>query len=151
MKRGNWAVMHRFDIRDAVGNLYLRRWRIVQTPWCAIYLHAIHRPDHDRWLHDHPWSFASMVLVGGYTEWWAPNQWAATAVPNLSRLKRIMRPFRLRVMRRGHFHAIRELGRTPTWTLVLCGPRRGHWGYATSAGFVPAGDGGFPDYERAWN
>ena len=39
-------------------------------------------------------------------------------------------------IRHGEFHAIAGLDRRPTWTLLLVGPRRSGWGFATERGFV---------------
>lgn len=36
--------------------------------WRRAYLHVLGRPDADREHHDHPWSFWTLVLWGGYTE-----------------------------------------------------------------------------------
>lgn len=36
--------------------------------WRRAYLHILGRPDDDREYHDHPWSFWTIVLFGGYTE-----------------------------------------------------------------------------------
>lgn len=65
----NWAFMQRFEIPnyDSEGN-YLTRWRVVQTPWFGIYVHRFDGPDPRPTLHDHPWNFQSLVLVGGYVE-----------------------------------------------------------------------------------
>jgi hypothetical protein len=62
-----WAFFKRFDITDSRG-VYLRRWRLIQTPLFAIYLHRIFLEDADREPHDHPWNFTSLVLRGGYIE-----------------------------------------------------------------------------------
>lgn len=48
-------------------------WRQPFTWLCqkldiSIRLHWIHTPDLDRALHDHPWTFLSVVLIGSYTE-----------------------------------------------------------------------------------
>jgi hypothetical protein len=56
------------------GELYLRRWFIwprkpadlKMVP--RLYLHKFYTGDSDRHLHDHPWSFTSLILKGGYTE-----------------------------------------------------------------------------------
>ena len=37
-------------------------------PWRRVYLHVLGRPDKDREYHDHPWSFWTIILWGGYTE-----------------------------------------------------------------------------------
>jgi hypothetical protein len=36
--------------------------------WRRLYLHILGRPDADREYHDHPWSFWTIILFGGYTE-----------------------------------------------------------------------------------
>lgn len=135
---GSWAFLSRFDITDPkTGELYLRRWRIVQTPWFAIYLHKIATPDKDRDLHDHPWPFVSLVLRGGYDELLVTTN---TAMDDYLRGGRP--PFRVRrwmslgCRRATDAHRITRLHRTPTWTLVLTGPRRRSWGFYTEHGFV---------------
>lgn len=49
-------------------SVYMRRWRFLNTPWFGIRLHHIIRSDYDRELHDHPFTFLSIILRGGYTE-----------------------------------------------------------------------------------
>lgn len=63
-----WAFLRREDLRDGDGAIYLRRWRILETPWFGVLLHNIRKPDHDRDAHDHPWSWLTIALRGGYTE-----------------------------------------------------------------------------------
>ncbi len=46
---------------------YLIRTRF-ETPWGSIRLHHWIGPDDDRAKHDHPWSFVTFVLRGGYTD-----------------------------------------------------------------------------------
>ncbi|WP_457226787.1 hypothetical protein [Mycobacteroides abscessus] len=48
---------------------YLLRWYLIpRNPVLNIYLHQFLRSDDDRALHDHPWWFWSMVLLGHYYE-----------------------------------------------------------------------------------
>lgn len=54
---------------------YMRRWWLFNpygTWWGkrlpSIRIHAIQRGDTDRHLHDHPWTFRSIILMGGYDE-----------------------------------------------------------------------------------
>ena len=49
------------------GKLYLWRLYILRTPWFGVMLHKIMDDDPDC-LHDHPWSFVSFILKGGYEE-----------------------------------------------------------------------------------
>lgn len=44
-----------------------RRWKIVGTPWFAVWVHRISEGD-DRPMHTHPWPNASLILRGSYRE-----------------------------------------------------------------------------------
>lgn len=117
-----WAVLDAIDI-GTEGDPYLDRLRILQTPYFCLYLHHIHRADTERDPHDHPWSFASLVLAGGYEEDVWPRKedsasWAARSRPRWS----------LRTIRQHQAHAITSVT-GPLWTLVLTGPRRADWGF----------------------
>lgn len=55
-------------IRDGKDNpVYLIRYSLFTCPWFAIKLHKIMLSDDDC-MHDHPWSFISIILRGGYVE-----------------------------------------------------------------------------------
>lgn len=116
-----WAFMEKFEVPqyDGDGN-YLTRWRVIQTPWFAFYVHKFTGPDPRPTLHDHPWNFLSVVLKGGYTE---------------HRMDPLTRDVNLHEVRRFNFvrandaHAILHLHRNPTWTLLFVGRRRRTWGY----------------------
>lgn len=121
-----WGLFHRFLISDG-NTVYIDRLTILTTPWFSIKLHRIFRPDNQRELHDHPWNFFSIVLLGWYLEdtvdgrkkvrWW---NWKPCEGP------------------KGR-HSIREVSRSPVWTLVFTGPRRRTWGFWVDDGtrFVP--------------
>lgn len=66
-RESRWALFSR-KVIGPQSNPMLIRWRLLQTPWFGIYLHLIHREDLDRLPHDHPWTFWSLVLRGGYEE-----------------------------------------------------------------------------------
>lgn len=121
-RSSRWAFMERFEVPDLdhPERTYLSRLRIVQTPWCALYLHRMDTPDSRPTLHDHPWSFVSFVLRGGYVE--QRLNLKTRAVERKHRR-------RLNVMRRDDAHYIERLDRTPTWTLLFVGARRRTWGY----------------------
>lgn len=137
-----WALGKRHDIPDLADPqaTYLTRWRLVQTPWFGVYLHAIRLPDTDRHLHDHPWDFASVVLAGGYTEELVHEDRGTRTRfvgPHRRGSDGMLRPtLKLRWRRRTNvkrahvYHRVQRLTRTPTWTLALTGPRRPvPWGY----------------------
>lgn len=151
-KSGRWAFMRRMVLRRSDGDVYMRRLRIVQTPWFAVYLHRFDAPDPGVDLHDHPWWFGSLVLRGGYIE---QRFDARDACAQAEAAERIDRVWRLAVpaargesVVRGRWswrsmpltecHTIRELLRVPTWTLVVCGPRRRSWGFYEPSGWVPS-------------
>lgn len=104
---------------DDPSRTYLVRYRLIQTPLFAIYLHKIIEPDSRPTLHDHPWPFIAFVLRGGYQEVRLDRRTMTVA----SRYVKVMN-----VMRRGDAHYIASLRRT-TWTLLLVGARRSTWGY----------------------
>lgn len=49
------------------GQIYLIRYSLFSCPWFAIKLHNIVRDD-DICMHDHPWTYISIILKGGYVE-----------------------------------------------------------------------------------
>lgn len=119
-KRKPWQFMTRFKIHTADGRLYLDRLRIIQTPFFGIMLHKFMLPDSDPYVHDHPWSFISIVLRGGYWEM-RRNKHDYTMNPKHVRF--------INIKRRDDAHFVYQLDRVPTWTLVIHGRRRRTWGF----------------------
>jgi hypothetical protein len=117
-----WAAFKRFDIpdMDRPDRTYLRRWRIVETPWFGVKVHHILMTDSDRAHHDHPWSFVSLILRGGYEE-------SIRGVAETVRRRR--RPGRWHRMPAEGLHRITTLYGRSCWTLVVNGPRRREWGF----------------------
>lgn len=142
-KSGRWAVMRRMVLRRTDGVTYMRRLRIVQTPLFAVYLHRFDAPDPGLDLHDHPWWFASLVLRGGYTEELTDTRQASTQALFADEFETCRRGVErewtagtVHSVRLDQCHTIRRLLRIPTWTLVLCGPRRRTWGFYEPDGWV---------------
>lgn len=115
------------EIISRTGEVHFRRWRVLQTPLCAIYVHNIRRSDEEKDPHDHPWWFASLILRGGYKERvWRPEETA----------EHVREPGSLFWHPTNVFHKITLLG-DEAWTLVVTGPRTHDlWGYRTSEGWV---------------
>lgn len=127
----NWAFCNYIDIPSTVdkGNVYLRRFRVVQTPWFSFLVHWIYEPDSDRDPHDHPWRFISFVWRGGYTE---------CVVDNLGDLGRDECRERWSVHSMSLDKAHRITSVIPnTVTVVLTGRRQQVFSFWTKNGRVP--------------
>lgn len=101
--------------------VYMRRWKLLRSRWFGVRLHHIVRSDADRELHDHPFTFVSFILRGGYWEhtidgrrtWYGPGSIVVRSAEALHRLE------------------LEDEGRRegPAWTLVFRGPLRREWGF----------------------
>lgn len=112
-----------FVIGDAL-RPYLFRWFVLpRNKYFNLFLHKFMRDDDDKALHDHPWLFVSIVLLGGYRE-------------ILQDGVVIRRAGSICLRRAEHRHRV-ELLRVPTWTLVFTGPKIRTWGFWCPRGFVP--------------
>lgn len=131
--KGNirWAFLKWADIESAFhpGYVYLRRLRIFQTPWFALYLHFIFEPDLDRDPHDHPCNFWALIVRGGYLE--------DVFTHPLTRIPRsnTWGPGTVHKMPVEFAHQIRRLN-GKTVTLCWFGHRQRQWGFWTDEGFV---------------
>ena len=120
-----WGL-YRSDIGD-----YMHRW-ILRTPWFTLRLHHILRSDAGRDFHDHPFSFVSLILWGGYIEH-RPPCLCGTGAPDT--LCRRFGPGSIVRRRAADLHRL-ELA-APAWTFVIATPYFRKWGFQTKAGWVP--------------
>lgn len=127
-------ALGRSDIYSG-GILYMRRWRLIHRKWFGVRLHHIVRSDADRELHDHPFTFVSIILWGGYYEhtvdgrctWYGPGSIVVRSADVLHRLK----------LERETVQVWPAYDRDiPAWTLVFRGPLRREWGFLTGKGWV---------------
>jgi len=118
-----WVFFRRLDIVHD-GEIYLRRWRLIETPWFGVLLHRIAKPDDGRSYHDHPWSFVSFVLRGWYREL---VMWGPEGHPRIFAARRLVRW--VTAKRAEDAHRIEAVPPGGAWTLVLRGPRRRTWGF----------------------
>lgn len=110
---------------------YITRLHVLKTPWFAICLHWLHKPDPEPYLHDHPVTFLSVVLRGAYGE----------------RRKIGDEPVKLRI-----HHWFNWIHATPddrhtivavepkTLTLCFMGPKSREWGFHSDCGFASTTD-----------
>lgn len=112
-------------------NPFLYQFQLVRTPWFGVFLHVILRPDEPD-PHDHPWTFTSLILDGGYSETVYPDKF------NGQRSFSRVRP-RFSFARTSLSAAHRvTLTYGPVWTLVFTGPERNpEWGFYRNGNYVP--------------
>lgn len=110
-----------------VDSEYILRLHVVKTPWFAVCLHWIQKPDAEPWLHDHPVSFLSLILRGGYAE------------------KRWSKKRGLHIKLNSWFNFVRAsaddrhtiiLTRKGTLTLCFMGPKTREWGFHMPGGWI---------------
>lgn len=125
------------------GRPFLDRWGLVHERIGGFYFHHIADADPGMDLHDHPWSFVSVILRGGYDEQVAPireasllaefaEQWPDTCKPGI---ERSWSRFSIHRMPLHVAHRITS-AKPGTWTLVLRGPTRRKWGFYLSGGWI---------------
>lgn len=177
-----------FHLHHGDGSLYMERywlvpfasekegchvatWRepltwLLQRLGVAVRLHCIHTADLDRALHDHPWTFISLVLRGWYREerpttpqavnfnkYLEPMQISADEPMTLARAVLIVSPPLVEVTKehtqvavRGpgslglrrfyHRHRISAVSPGGVWTLFVSFRKRQSWGFFTEQGKV---------------
>lgn len=100
----------------------------------SMLLHFIVRPDDDGALHDHPWSFHSRILSGGYTEEVPHRDWLCGARAVGPTGDQIIEQHwscldgRVNKKDAEDFHRICHVSPN-TWSLVMTGLRGRKWGF----------------------
>lgn len=135
-----------FEYRsDIIAHDYMRRW-LLKTPWFMLRVHHILRGDKDGEFHDHPMSFLSVILKGGYTE----HTPVRGLVPKLQNFidqckggisfAQFYGPGSV-IFRRGEDLHWLELppGKT-AWTFLITSPFYRRWGFQTISGWIPANE-----------
>lgn len=128
-KSGSRWALWRWSFVD---NEFITRLHVLKTPWFAIALHFIHKPDPEPWLHDHPVSFISFILRGHYTE---DRRICHFDVGGWDE-KRVTRSWFNQFQASEYDqHTIIECD-PRTVTLCFMGPKVREWGYHTDKGWV---------------
>lgn len=110
------------------GVTHFDRRYLIDTRWGGIMLHWLRRPDHDRDMHDHPYTFASFVLRGEYEEV-VPRRGGGGTV------ERVISWFNFKRATISDPHRISRVA-PGTLTFVFFGPRRRNWGFHTDRGWI---------------
>lgn len=116
------------EIRSKQGELHFKRWQIWSTRWFNIYLHFINKADEDKHLHDHPWSFWSIILKGAYIELLGEE---GKHTPS----RQIYRGWLNASYRTKNIPHMIGVVVKPTYSLVITGPGGREWGYTTEDGW----------------
>jgi len=145
-----WLVP--FIDNEHAGCYAMRWWRepfgwLCQRFGIAMRIHIIHTPDLDRALHDHPWSFVSVILRGWYTEL-RPIDNGRPCFENAKE------EFTWVIHRAEHSIAFRHATdrhrivnhSRQCVTLFITGPKRQWWGF-----YTPNGKVYYKDYDSVHN
>jgi hypothetical protein len=105
----------------------LTRYFLFRVPWFGVYVHHLLRSDYDRSLHDHPFSFISIILKGGYLEHHDQTK-DGNEVAELRKVGDIL-------LRPAEWRHRLELFPGGAWTLIIVGPRVRPWGFHLPSGW----------------
>lgn len=100
---------------------YLTRYQTPKTRFGSLMLHVFHRSDSVE-LHDHPWSYVSIILWRGYIE----------ETPQGRRRKY---PGMILIRPASTVHRVELINEKPAITAVWSGKRIREWGFFTSQGW----------------
>lgn len=117
-----------YTIQGFDGSPYITRTLLPRLAGSRVMLHRIHRPDADRWLHNHPWAAATFrILSGGYVEERLVNGEVVTNAYSAGDVNRLDA---------STFHRITSI-EPNTWTVGLIGSRVQDWGFLVDDALVP--------------
>lgn len=126
---GKYQLLEWEDIRRGDGDDYLLRLTVFKCPLFALMLHQF-LADDDECLHDHPASFLSLIVGGGYFE--DVPSGTRTWYPQWSLLWRRADWQHRVVLARNYRGKLRR-----ATTILVMGPKVRLWGFQTMLGWVP--------------
>jgi hypothetical protein len=115
-------VIYGCDARGDGESAYMTRYTFLQTDWLKLCIHVFHRSDADD-LHDHPWSFLTMILWRGYFDITAKG-------------RENLRFGWMRFRKAEHQHRVELREGKKAVTLVVMFRRRRNWGFLTPSGWT---------------
>lgn len=108
---------------------YITRLHVIKAPFGAIMIHFINTADPEPHIHDHPVTFLSLILTGGYEELRMLPKYAPV------RIYRKRRFFNFIRANARDAHTITSV-LPGTVTLCIVGPKTRDWGFHTEDGWV---------------
>ena len=97
-----------------------------------VFLHKFLKSDPDD-VHDHPWTYATVILKGGYWEW--IPQFNSTG-EKFNEVAKWRGPGHFRTCSANSYHRIELDPSVECWTLFMPGPQTRDWGFLTRQGWV---------------
>lgn len=112
-KHYKWKL---FEWKNEIGDpLYMTRW-MLDLWFFSIRLHKFSRSDDDRALHDHAWSFITIILKGGY--------WDVTKDG-----RKWIGPGSIRYRSNTHRHTIEIPEGKSSWSIIITSRYVHRWGF----------------------
>ena len=111
---------------EQLGSLLIRYF-IFRSKYIGVFIHRLLRSD-VRTMHDHPWTFISIILTGEYTE-----HTLSKHINNLE-VKKVYKRFSILYRPAKWIHRL-EMDK-PMWTLVIRFKRTKPWEFFSKTGFV---------------
>jgi hypothetical protein len=90
-----------------------------------VYIHKFLKGDPDD-VHDHPWSYATFILAGGYYEWIPQFNPDGT---KSCEIRKWRGPGHFRICRPESYHRVELKPGVTAWTLFMPGPQQQEWGF----------------------
>jgi len=97
-----------------------------------VFLHKFLKSDPDE-VHDHPWSYFTLILKGGYYEW--IPQFAADGTKSCE-IRKWRGPGHFRISRASSYHRVEVKPGVTAWTLFIPGPHQRQWGFLVNNQWV---------------
>ena len=115
-------------IGDGCGPVSWRRpfAKLLQCFNLSARVHHILRSDDDRAFHDHPWTYLTLVLRGGYTEHKPMFDKSGICIGNSTEW---IGPGRLVMRQADSWHRLELPSGQTAWTLFMTGKYRQRWGF----------------------
>lgn len=101
-----------------------------------IFLHHFLKGDPDD-VHDHPWSYATIILKGGYWEWIPQFNAEGKKICEIGKWRG---PGHFRFSKAESFHRIELDPDVDCWTLFMPGPQKREWGFLVKNKWVNNGN-----------
>ena len=90
-----------------------------------IFVHKFLKSDPDD-VHDHPWSYFTLILRGGYYEWIPEFDSSGKKIGEVQHWRG---PGHFRFCRADSYHRIELDPKITAWTLFVPGPQQREWGF----------------------